>query len=441
MKNKRIIILVGVITIFMLTIIVGVISGVKHRKNQDFFKSYYLDEPLSEEEMLTRYLKVNRKNYKYISKSYLKNLNISTFLVDGHLEMYLTGVKWNQTTENFSYKALPVLTLKTSKGDFKSSVIKDIIYDRGGSPSEDHDKNKLKKSGLVNFTLPKDIDYSNLELFIEGKSLEKFTLSGFDEENIKQGFTKKEVRLLEIKWLIRTYIWWELLICTSILASFFLLVLKNFNSDDKVDTLFVAEGAMMIALALVFDYLAEFYSRFIWPMGGSISLAILPIVLISIKYGAYYGTSVGMLVGATQIMWAQSSAIVHPFQVLLDYVFAYGAIGISGVFSKLCYKENDKRWKLNLFVISGLMLGTLLRYIMHVVSGVVFFSSYAPKTISPLVYSLAYNAGYIFISLAINLLVITVLVNTSKQLFFRKELLMKYQKESSLQNSLTKADL
>lgn len=77
--------------------------------------------------------------------------------------------------------------------------------------------------------------------------------------------------------------------------------------------------------------------------------------------------------------------IVSLPQLLVDYPFAFGALGLSGFFSE---KKN------------GLVIGYLAaitgRFFFAVLSGVIFFGMYAPEEMSPLAYSIAYNGGYIY---------------------------------------------
>ena len=84
---------------------------------------------------------------------------------------------------------------------------------------------------------------------------------------------------------------------------------------------FIAEVAVFAALGLEVDLLANFYSRYIWSQGGSISLVLVPIIFMAYRWGISAGLLTGLLVGSIQIIWA-GSGIVHPVQVLLDYVLA-----------------------------------------------------------------------------------------------------------------------
>ena len=84
----------------------------------------------------------------------------------------------------------------------------------------------------------------------------------------------------------------------------------------------------------------------------------------------------------------QDPYIVAPIQVLVDYPLASAAIALGGF---AAFLPVPKIWKLPIAVV----LGTIGRYIMAVISGVAFFGEYAPEGQSALLYSLSYNIGYL----------------------------------------------
>ena len=111
---------------------------------------------------------------------------------------------------------------------------------------------------------------------------------------------------------------------------------------------------------------------------------MLPIIIFAYAYGAGPGLTLGAVYGVLQF-------ILKPYfyslpQFLLDYPIAFGAIGLAGLFSK----------SKNTYV--GLTLGSIAaslgRLIAAVASGVLFFAEYAPEGMSPIAYSLGYNASY-----------------------------------------------
>lgn len=152
----------------------------------------------------------------------------------------------------------------------------------------------------------------------------------------------------------------------------------------------LTEGAVMIALATVLSMikLADF------PYGGSITAASLfPIALIAYRHGTAFGLSCGLLYGGIQQLlglntlsyftsWQSIVAII-----LLDYIVAFAAFGLSGVFRKLPLKANLK-------MTLGVVLACGVRYLCHVISGCTVWAGLSIPSSAALAYSLAYNATY-----------------------------------------------
>ena len=139
-------------------------------------------------------------------------------------------------------------------------------------------------------------------------------------------------------------------------------------------------SAMAIALAMVTSML----KLGDLPFGGSITLcSMLFIVLIGNWYGFGVGLTSALAYGILQL-------VVDPYiislpQMLIDYLFAFGALGLAGVF-----------WKSKNGLIKGYILGILGRFAFATLSGYIFFPTFMPEYFnSPLIYSMCYNAAYI----------------------------------------------
>lgn len=145
-------------------------------------------------------------------------------------------------------------------------------------------------------------------------------------------------------------------------------------------------AALCVALAVVLSYVKLFKM----PQGGSITLEMAPLFLLSFVLGPLWGMAGGAICGLIQM--AFGGYIVTASQAILDYVVAFGVVGIAGVL--------PRPWWL------GACLGALGRLIAATASGVTFFASYAPEGVSPLKYSLIYNATYLVPSLVICLVVL-----------------------------------
>ena len=173
--------------------------------------------------------------------------------------------------------------------------------------------------------------------------------------------------------------WYTWLIIMILMSVFFALTTSgqktNWNSRR------IAYAAMSIAIAFILSYVR------IWrmPQGGSVTLvSSLPIIAFAVAAGPWQGLVVGFAYGMLQLI--QDLFVVHPLQVLLDYPLAYGALAL-GAFALLI--PMPKYWQLP----AAILIGSIGRYAMSVLSGVVFFSSYAEGSgHTPLVYSLIYNS-------------------------------------------------
>lgn len=87
-----------------------------------------------------------------------------------------------------------------------------------------------------------------------------------------------------------------------------------------------------------------------------------------------------------------------PWQVLLDYPLAFGALGLSGLMKYRPGKwEGAASVKSRSFLVPmlGPVIGIGGRFICHFLSGIIFFSSYAPAGENPAVYSALYNGAFL----------------------------------------------
>jgi thiamine transporter len=159
------------------------------------------------------------------------------------------------------------------------------------------------------------------------------------------------------------------------------------------DTRVLTEAALAIALAFVLGLLPAFKM----PFGGSISLEMIPLILLALRQGPVVGTVAGIAYGFLDLVI--DPFIVHPVQLILDYPLAFGALGLAGFFPPSVRGA-----------ILGSTVAVLGRFACHFLSGVVFFSSYAWKGWSPAAYSAVYNAGYLVPSLLIALVVVVTLL-------------------------------
>ncbi|WP_119069885.1 energy-coupled thiamine transporter ThiT [Rubrobacter indicoceani] len=159
------------------------------------------------------------------------------------------------------------------------------------------------------------------------------------------------------------------------------------------DTRVLTEAALAVALAFVLGLIKVFQM----PLGGSVSLEMVPLVLLALRQGPVVGITAGAVYGVLQLI--VSPFIVHPVQVLFDYPLPFAALGLAGFFHPTVRGA-----------VVGTVVAVLARFACHFVSGVVFFASYAPEGWNPLVYSAAYNLAYLVPSAVIALVAVIALL-------------------------------
>ena len=185
-----------------------------------------------------------------------------------------------------------------------------------------------------------------------------------------------------------------------------------FGGNKKFSAKQLAFSAMAIALATV----ASMIKLIHLPMGGSVTLlSMFFVTLIGYWYGLGAGLTTGVAYGILQLVI--DPYIISVPQMLVDYVFAFGALGLACLFWK-----NKKKYGIILCYIAGI----LGRYIFAVISGWIFFGMYASDYgfSSPVVYSLAYNGAYIFLEAGITI-VILLIPPVNKALSYVKEIATK----------------
>ena len=142
----------------------------------------------------------------------------------------------------------------------------------------------------------------------------------------------------------------------------------------------LAQAAMCIALSYILSCIRLYRFEF----GGSVTLlSMLPIVLCALCLGAGKGMIVGCAYGLLQLL--QDFYISHPIQLLMDYPVAFAMLGLAGLARHL-----PRRVQLPCAV----LIAAAGRFVMHLISGAVFFGSYAAPGQTAIAYSFLYNIGY-----------------------------------------------
>ena len=144
----------------------------------------------------------------------------------------------------------------------------------------------------------------------------------------------------------------------------------------------MANAAMCVAMSFILSYI----KLFTMPQGGTITPAsMLPIILFTVAFGPARGMVVGCAYGLLQLF--QGAYVIHPIQMLVDYPMAFGAIALGGVVNYIRLPDYAK-------LPAAVLMAFIGRYIMAVLSGVIFFAEYAGEQ-NAMIYSLIYNVSYL----------------------------------------------
>ncbi len=151
----------------------------------------------------------------------------------------------------------------------------------------------------------------------------------------------------------------------------------------KTNTRRLVESGILIAISMVLVLISNIIPLKL-PFGGSITfMTMLPIILISYKYGVEWGIFGGFVFSILQMLtgFGTVSAFFMPgdsqmvlwkaiLVCLLDYVLAFTVLGFGGLFRN---KFKNPTIALSL----GTVFALSLRFLMHFISGMLFFGAWA----------------------------------------------------------------
>ena len=184
------------------------------------------------------------------------------------------------------------------------------------------------------------------------------------------------------------------------------------NRKSHLYVRMLCEGAILLAMGLVLNALKLFQ----FPNGGSVDLAMIPIFFFAIRWGVGPGLLVGFAFGLLQMFI--DGAIAWGWQsLLLDYLVAFTPLGLAGLFR---YRKGG--------IFAGTLLGCILRFIVHYISGVTIYAIVAPTELfnitftEPWMYSLAYNGSYMLVDTVICLVVFALLYSPLHKYFLAEDI-------------------
>lgn len=174
------------------------------------------------------------------------------------------------------------------------------------------------------------------------------------------------------------------------------------NKIKKIDISIVAEASVMAALAVVLSLVSKMIPGLQMPNGGSFSLSMLPLFVFALRRGSFAGLVTGAVYGLVNLL--TDGLILHWGSIFFDYILPFALLtGVAGLFKKQAEKG------LVIFTVLAVILGGLVRYVFHGLSGVIFFAEYADGA-NPWFYSfIIYNLPYMLVSTVGSLVIIVIL--------------------------------
>lgn len=135
----------------------------------------------------------------------------------------------------------------------------------------------------------------------------------------------------------------------------------------KNKTLFLVEVAIFTAFALLLDILPIGFK--LWPQGGSVSFAMIPIFIVAFRWGLKGGLLSGFLWGVLQVATG-TAFIMHPVQGIIEYGLAFTVVGLAGIVSKQVVEsiKGKQMKKAFSYILIGVFLGSAARFVCHYIA-------------------------------------------------------------------------
>lgn len=139
---------------------------------------------------------------------------------------------------------------------------------------------------------------------------------------------------------------------------------KRWSVNNKDLIYLLSLSGLLVAVSVVFIYIQKFFPAM--PQGGTLRLVCIPLLLTAFLFPWYVSFIVSnILVGFAILL--NPSGVISPWQVFLDWYFPYTAMTLACIWTKL---------KINHYIFH-ILVPMSVAYFSTVVSGVIFYGSYA----------------------------------------------------------------
>ena len=153
------------------------------------------------------------------------------------------------------------------------------------------------------------------------------------------------------------------------------------------------------SMALALSFITSYIKIFELPFGGSVTaFSMLFIVLIAYWYGPKVGILLGFVFGILQFL--QEPYVLSFFQVCCDYLLAFAALGLAGIFRK---QKNG--------LVKGYLVAVIARGAFHVLGGYLYWMDYMPENFPKelsIAYPFIYNYSFLLAEALITIILLSI---------------------------------
>ena len=187
--------------------------------------------------------------------------------------------------------------------------------------------------------------------------------------------------------------------------------LTNYSDVEN----WTGEAGCARAARIYYEAICAYFGTEPLPQGGSVCIGMLPIFLYCARWGCKESFLASFAYGLLQLIFDGAYAW-GPTSMLLDYVLAFGVLGVACLFRKQ---------RGGVFV--GTVVGCLCRFLVHFISGITIYRIYEPTELfnttfaNPYIYSAAYNGSYMAIDLVLCLVITALLYRPLSRYFAPQE--------------------
>ena len=175
----------------------------------------------------------------------------------------------------------------------------------------------------------------------------------------------------------------------------------NVRNKSRLYLRALCESAIFVAIAVVLNMIRIN----ILPQGGSVNLVLIPLAVLSLRWGLGWGMASGLVFGLIKAIMGGGFAWGWQ-SLLMDYFLSGTVIGLAGLF----YRQGS--WR----AVLALVVGGVAQYVVHWMAGALIWAEWMPEEflgmpmVSPWFYSLLYNGLYMVPNIIICAVILAILV-------------------------------